>query len=30
MSTFVELVEKRRSIYALGTDSEYSKKEIDR
>lgn len=28
MSTFVELVEKRRSIYALGTDSKYSKKEI--
>ena len=28
MSTFVELVEKRRSIYALGTDSQYSKKEI--
>lgn len=28
MSTFVDLVEKRRSIYALGTDSQYSKKEI--
>ena len=28
MSTFVELVEKRRSIYALGTDSQYSKREI--
>ena len=28
MSTFVELVGKRRSIYALGTNSEYSKKEI--
>ena len=29
MSTFVDLVEKRRSIYALGTDSEYSKKDIE-
>ncbi|MCG7344862.1 nitroreductase family protein [Sporosarcina sp. ACRSL] len=29
MSTFVELVEKRRSIYALGTNSEYSKKDIE-
>ncbi|MHA6252645.1 nitroreductase family protein [Oceanobacillus sp. CAU 1775] len=29
MSTFVELVEKRRSIYALGTDSEYSKQDIE-
>lgn len=29
MSTFVELVEKRRSIYALGTDSQYSKKDIE-
>lgn len=29
MSTFIELVEKRRSIYALGTDSEYSQKEIE-
>ena len=29
MSAFVELVEKRRSIYALGTDSEYSKKDIE-
>lgn len=28
MSAFVDLVEKRRSIYALGTDSQYSKKEI--
>ncbi|WP_428910585.1 nitroreductase family protein [Niallia sp. Krafla_26] len=28
MSTFVELVEKRRSVYVLGTDSQYSKKEI--
>lgn len=28
MSAFVDLVEKRRSIYALGTDSEYSKEEI--
>ena len=28
MSTFVDLVEKRRSIYALGTNSQYSKKEI--
>lgn len=28
MSPFVELVEKRRSIYVLGTDSQYSKKEI--
>lgn len=30
MSTFVDLVEKRRSIYALGTDSEYSKKDIEK
>ena len=29
MTTFVDLVEKRRSIYALGTDSEYSKKDIE-
>ncbi|WP_298828949.1 nitroreductase family protein [uncultured Planococcus sp.] len=29
MSTFVELVEKRRSIYVLGTDSEYAQKEIE-
>ena len=28
MTTFVDLVEKRRSIYVLGTDSQYSKKEI--
>lgn len=29
MSTFVELVEKRRSVYALGADSEYSKQDIE-
>lgn len=29
MSAFVDLIEKRRSIYALGTDSEYSKKDIE-
>lgn len=29
MTTFVDLAEKRRSIYALGTDSNYSKKDIE-
>jgi hypothetical protein len=29
MSTFVDLVEKRRSIYALGTETEYSKEDIE-
>jgi len=28
MSTFVDLIEKRRSIYVLGTNSQYSKSEI--
>ena len=29
MSAFVELVEKRRSVYSLGTDSQYTKNEIE-
>ncbi|MCM3742348.1 nitroreductase family protein [Oceanobacillus luteolus] len=29
MTTFVDLAEKRRSIYALGTDGNYSKKDIE-
>ncbi|MCD2138411.1 nitroreductase family protein [Salinicoccus halitifaciens] len=29
MSTFLDLVEKRRTVYALGTDSEYSKEDIE-
>lgn len=29
MSAFVDLLEKRRSIYALGTNSDYSKKDIE-
>lgn len=29
MSTFVELAEKRRSVYALGTDSKYTQKDIE-
>ncbi len=28
MATFIDLVRKRRSIYALGTDSRYTKEEI--
>ena len=30
MSTFVDLVEKRRSIYALGTASRYFKQDIEK
>lgn len=29
MSSFLDLVEKRRTVYALGTDSEYSKEDIE-
>src|SRR5699024_6675935 len=29
MSNFVDLIKKRRTIYALGTDSQYSKEDIE-
>lgn len=29
MSAFLDLVRKRRTIYALGTNSEYSKEDIE-